>query len=94
MKISLSDQVVAFVKSLAPEPRRQVRLALRGLANGKGDIRVLEGPLSSYSRLRVLGYRVILSYRAADELECVFAEHRSIVYEVFAQELRKRLAER
>jgi len=91
MTIKLSDQVVNFVRGLAPEPRHQLRLALRAAASGKGDIKVLEGPLASYSRLRVLTYRVILFYRAPNEIECVFAEHRSIVYEIFAEELRKKL---
>jgi mRNA-degrading endonuclease RelE of RelBE toxin-antitoxin system len=92
MKIKLSDQVVHFVKGLAPEPRRQLRLALRALLKGRGDIKALEGPLVSYFRLRVSSYRVILFYRAPSEIECVFAEHRSIVYELFSEELRKRLA--
>ena len=91
MKIKLSEQVAGFVCSLAPGPRREIRLALKSLARGQGDVKALEGPLASYARLRVLSYRVILFYRSANEVECVFAEHRSIVYEVFAEELRKRL---
>ena len=94
MTIKLSDQVVDFVRGLAPEPRHQLRLALRAVARGKGDIKVLEGPLANYSRLRVLTYRVILFYRAPNVIECVFAEHRSIVYEIFAEELRKKLTEK
>jgi len=91
VKIKLSDQVVDFIKGLAPQPRHQLRLALRSAANGKGDIEPLEGPLANYSRLRISSYRVILFYRSSNEMECVFAEHRSIVYEVFAEELRKKL---
>jgi hypothetical protein len=37
-------------------------------------------------------YRLILFYRTADVIEIVFAEHRSIVYEVFAEALRKKLS--
>ena len=91
MKIELSPQVAAFVRSLAPEPRRKLRLALKGLAKGLGDIKALEGALTSYSRLRVLSYRVILFYRSRGQIECVFAERRSIVYEIFAEALRERL---
>jgi hypothetical protein len=94
MRIKLSGQVVAFVRSLAPEPRRKIRLALKSLAKGQGDIVALDGPLACYSRLRVLSYRVILFYRSPNEIECVFAEHRSIVYEIFAQELQQKLAGR
>jgi mRNA-degrading endonuclease RelE of RelBE toxin-antitoxin system len=91
MRIKLSDQVAGFIQSLAPEPRRSMRLALKSLAKGQGDVQALEGPLASYSRLRVSSYRVILFYRNPAEIECVFAEHRSIIYEVFAEELRKKL---
>ena len=89
--IKVSQQVSGFVQGLAPEPRRRIRLALKSLARGQGDVQALEGPLSRYWRLRVLSYRVILFYRRPNEVECVFAEHRSIVYEVFAEELRKTL---
>ena len=91
MRINLSEQVAVFVKSLAPEPRRKLRLALKGLAKGRGDIKALEGALASYSRLRVQSYRVILFFRRAGQIECVFAERRSIVYEIFAEVLRQRL---
>ena len=91
MKIKLSEQVAAFVRSLAPDPRHKLRSALKALAKGKGDIKPLEGALASYSRLRVLSYRVILFFTSGNEIECVFAERRSIVYEVFAEALRKKL---
>jgi len=91
MKISLSEQVAGFVRSLAPEPRRKVRLALKALAKGQGDIKALEGPLTSYSRLRVSNYRVILSQPTPSEIQCVYAERRSIVYEIFEEALRRRL---
>ena len=94
MKIKVSQQVAGFIRSLAPEPRRMLRLAVRSLANGQGDVKELEGPLSSYSRLRVGSYRVILFYRNSNQIECVFAERRSIVYEVFAETLREKLGRR
>jgi mRNA-degrading endonuclease RelE of RelBE toxin-antitoxin system len=91
MKIKLSEQVTAFVRSLAPVPRREVRLALKSLASGQGDVKMLEGALMGYSRLRVSSYRVILFYRSPKTVECVYAERRSIVYEIFAEELRETL---
>jgi len=91
MKVRLAPQVVEFVGGLAPEPRRRLRLALRNLETGKGDIKPLEGPLQDYSRLRVGPYRVILSYSTSRTIDCVFAERRSIVYEVFADAMVERL---
>ena len=92
MKVELSPQVVEFVRRLAPEPRRMLRQALRGLAKDRGDIKVLEGPLDGYCRLRVHGYRVVFCYAEQGKIQCVFAERRSIVYEVFAHVLSEKLS--
>jgi len=91
VRVIVSGQVVAFVRRLAPEPRRLVRRALRELAGGKGDIRQLEGPLEGYHRLRVGPYRIVFSYGERQRIECVFAERRSLVYEVFARVLAEQL---
>jgi len=91
MKVRLAPQVVEFVGSLAPEPRRRMRRALRELEKGKGDVKVLEGSLHDYCRLRVGPYRGIVMYSKSRTIDCVFAERRSIVYEVFADALIERL---
>jgi mRNA-degrading endonuclease RelE of RelBE toxin-antitoxin system len=87
-KIRLETQVEAFVKSLAPEPRRRLRLAIQGLAEGSGPIKSLEGKLVGYSRLSVAGYRVIFKERSEAGnrvVDCIFAERRALVYEIFTQ---------
>jgi len=87
-KIRIEAQVEGFVKSLAPVPRRSLRLAIRGLAGGGGDIKLLEGNLAAYSRLRVRGYRVIYRERIEGNvrvIDCVFAERRALVYEIFTR---------
>jgi mRNA-degrading endonuclease RelE of RelBE toxin-antitoxin system len=91
MKVELSLQVVDFVKSTAPEPKRRLRRALRNLSRDRGDIRPLEGPLAGYCRLRVGTYRIIFAYSHTRSIQCIFAEHRSIVYELFAEMLREKL---
>lgn len=90
-RVRLTAQVVDFVRSQAPEPRRRIRKALAELASGRGDVKQLEGPLQAYCRLRVGPFRVILSYRNAKSVDCVFAERRGIVYEVFAETMIERL---
>ena len=40
----------------------------------------------------VRGSRIILHYTSRGTIQCVFAERRSIVYEVFAQALVNKLA--
>jgi mRNA-degrading endonuclease RelE of RelBE toxin-antitoxin system len=93
MTIKLSVQVAEFLRSLTPEPRRRLRLAIRSLAQGRGDIKALEGDLGGYCRLRVGSYRVIF-WQGATVIECVYAERRSIIYEIFAEELRRKLADK
>ena len=95
-RVELSEQVVRFVARRAPEPRRVLRAALRGLAHERGDICTLEGPLKDFHRLRVGGYRIIFAYRVTGRrrrIQCLYAERRSAVYEVFEQLLRKHLLE-
>jgi mRNA-degrading endonuclease RelE of RelBE toxin-antitoxin system len=91
MRVELSTQVVDFVRRPPPDPRKRLRRALRELAREKGDIKRLEGPLEGYCRLRVDGFRVILSYTGRGAVQCVFAERRGIIYEVFALALRATL---
>jgi mRNA-degrading endonuclease RelE of RelBE toxin-antitoxin system len=76
------------VKSLAPEPRRRLTTALKALAHDRGDVQRLEGKLEGYSRLRVAGHRVIFCERAERGeriIDCVFAEKRAIVYDLFVR---------
>lgn len=95
--VLLADQVVAFVRALAPEPRRRLRLALRDLARDAGDILSLEGALSGYERLRVGPFRVVFRRAAAargrPRIHCVFAERRSLVYVLLEDLLTRGLVE-
>jgi mRNA interferase RelE/StbE len=92
VKVEVSKQVIDFIRRQAPEPRRILRQALKELARDKGDIRPLEGPLDGYCRLRVNAYRIIFCYSKRGSIQCIFAERRSIIYEVFAQAFTERLA--
>jgi mRNA interferase RelE/StbE len=91
MKVLLAPQVVAFVRGLPPEPRKRLRRALRDLARERGDIQALKPPLDGYCRLRVGGFRIVFAYGARDTIECIFAEQRSVVYELLLERLRDRL---
>lgn len=91
VRVELDPQVANFVRSLAPEPRKRLRESLRGLEQEKGDIRQLEADLAGYARLRVGSYRVLIRFSAEGGrrvARCVFAEERSVVYELFAEILR------
>jgi mRNA-degrading endonuclease RelE of RelBE toxin-antitoxin system len=90
-RVRLTAQVVEFVRRQASEPRRRIRKALAELASGRGDVKQLEGPLAAYGRLRVGPFRIILSHEGTKFVDCVFAERRGIVYEVFAETMIERL---
>jgi len=95
-KIRVETQVEAFVKSLAPDPRKRLRLAIKGLAEGKGDIKWLEGNLAGYGRLSVAGCRVIFKERAergSRIIDCIFSERRALVYEIFVRLLSEQAME-
>jgi len=90
-RLRVSDQVLRFATLLAPEPRRVLKRALRALASEQGDILPLEGGLSGYYRLRVGRHRVLFAYASDGALEVLFAEERSLVYEVFEAEFVRRI---
>ena len=84
-RIELAPQVADFLRTLAPEPRRQLRAGLKVLAEGRGDVLELEHPLDGFCRLRVGRYRVVFHYAENGRiLRCDFAERRKLVYELFA----------
>jgi mRNA-degrading endonuclease RelE of RelBE toxin-antitoxin system len=82
-------QAEAFIKSLAPAPRQEIRQTIKKLAAGKTaglDLRTLEGALQGYMRFRVRTYRVIYCVRAGTRglaLILVAAGARSTIYEAF-----------
>ena len=84
-------QVADFLRSLAPGPRKELRAALRGLEDAGGDLKALEGDLAGLTRLRVGHYRVIVQFLSESGqriARCIFAERRSVIYELFAEILR------
>ena len=86
--VHVSPQVIGFVKSLSPEPLGKLARALKALAENRGDVKHLEGKLAGFSRLRVSGHRVLFRevFRSGGRrIDCVFAEKRSIVYDLFVQ---------
>jgi mRNA-degrading endonuclease RelE of RelBE toxin-antitoxin system len=95
MRVELAEQVVLFVRSQPPDPRRKLRLALRRLTTERGDIKALEGPLQGYHRLRIGAYRVVFAYSQPRDgrtcIQCLFVERRDTVYTVFSRMLERQL---
>lgn len=87
-----SEPLRSFVRRLAPEPRWALKKALKELQRERGDIEPLEQALIGYYRLRVGRFRVIFRYRDDRTIEALFAEERSIVYEVFEEQFLRKLS--
>lgn len=73
--------------------RRELKRAILQLANERGDIRALGDDLSGYYRLKVGRYRVVFRYLPGRIIDCVYANERKLVYEVFAAEMSRVLGE-
>jgi mRNA-degrading endonuclease RelE of RelBE toxin-antitoxin system len=89
MKISASEQVAGWLCALPPQPKRRVRLALRELARGRGDIKALCGPLEGFNRLRVGGMRIVYRQPGAKEIRLEYANTRDVVYELYRRFLEE-----
>ena len=87
-KITVADQVRDYQRALAPEPRRRLKAAILGLAEGLGDIKPLQGNLEGLWRLRVGQHRIVYRHRA-NRIEVFYAAPRSVVYEYLAAHLRE-----
>jgi len=90
MRISASEQVASWLCGLPPQNKRRVRLALRGLAKGRGDVKGLQGPLEGFNRLRVGGLRIIYRQTSGKEILLEYANTRDAVYELYEQILENR----
>lgn len=93
MKVELTAQVIRFIRSQPPEPRRTLRSALRQMEQERGDIRPLQEDLEGFYRLRVGRFRIVFHYavgpRGQRRIRCIYAATRGLVYEVFAQQLHE-----
>jgi mRNA interferase RelE/StbE len=90
-KVDVKQPVYDFIRRLAPEPRRALKKALQELEHERGDIRSLEQALAGYYRLRVGKFRLIFRYVNTGDIEAIFVEERSMVYEVFEAQLLAKL---
>ena len=88
--VRVQEEVVDYLRRLAPEPRHALRLAIKDLAREKGDIKPLTDDLEGFYRLRIGSHRVVFDYQVIDGqrvITCVFAGPRKWIYEVFQSRL-------
>ena len=88
--VRIQDEVMDYLRRLAPQPRHALRLAIKDLAQEKGDIKALTDELEGFYRLRVSSHRIVFEYQIiADQrmVTCVFAGPRKWIHEVFQSRL-------
>lgn len=88
--VRVQEEVVDYLRRLAPQPRHALRLAIKNLANETGDIKPLTDELEGFYRLRVGSHRVIFEYQiiaGSRVITCIFVGPRKWIYEVFQSRL-------
>ena len=88
--VRVQEEVLDYIRKLAPQSRHALRLAIKGLAKDRGDIKPLVEELEGFLRLRVGSHRVIFEYEMINGVRtatCVFAGERRWIYEVFHSRL-------
>ena len=88
--VRVQDEVLDYLRRISPQPRHALRMAIKALAEEKGDIKSLTDELEGFFRLRVGSQRVIFEYEVINDrrvITCVFAGPRKWIYEVFQSRL-------
>lgn len=92
-RVKVRPQVWNFAGTLGMEHRRAFKRAVLGLATERGDIMALGDKLSGSYRLKVSRFRVIFRYTPVRTIECVYAEERKLIYEIFESEMNRILGD-
>jgi mRNA-degrading endonuclease RelE of RelBE toxin-antitoxin system len=90
-RVELREQVRRHYETLGLTYRREVKLALKGLSAGRGEIRALEAPLEGYHRLKIGSHRLIFRHAEGGRIICVYMNTRKLVYEIFEDEVARRI---
>jgi len=88
--VRVQEEVLDYLRKLAPEPGYAIRTAIKALAGETGDIKALVDDLEGFHRLRIGSHRVIFEYEIIEgrrTITCVFAGPRKWIYEVFQSRL-------
>jgi mRNA-degrading endonuclease RelE of RelBE toxin-antitoxin system len=92
IRVKIQEEVLEYLRSLPPQPRHALKVAIKGLSKERGNIKSLTDDLEGFHRLRVGSPRVIFDYNRIDGeqvITCVYAGPRKWIYEVFHSKLRE-----
>jgi len=88
IEVLVKAQPLAFIRRQSPDVRKRLRAAIHAVERGDLFPDPLEDELEGFYKLRVENCRLILKHETggtAPLFKVVFAERRSMVYELFRQ---------
>ena len=88
IEVLVEAQPLAFIRRQSPDARKQLRAAIHAIERGAAFPEPLEDELEGFYKLRVENCRLILKHESGGKaplFKVVFAERRSVVYEMFRQ---------
>ena len=88
IEVIVEAQPLAFIRRQSPDARTRLRAAIHAVERGDSFPDALDDDLEGFYKLRVENYRLILQHESGDTaplFKVVFAERRSVVYELFRQ---------
>ena len=88
IEVIIEEQPLDFIRRQSPDARKRLRAAIYDIERGAAFPEPLEDELEGFYKMRVENCRLILKHEsggAAPLFKVVFAERRSVVYEMFRQ---------
>jgi mRNA-degrading endonuclease RelE of RelBE toxin-antitoxin system len=88
IEVLVEAQPLAFIRRQPPDARKKLRATIHDIERGDSFPEPLEDELEGFYKLRVENCRLILKHETggtAPLFKVVFAERRSVVYELFRQ---------
>ena len=88
IEVLVEAQPLAFIRRQSPDMRKKLRAAIHAIERGDMFPDPLDDELEGFYKVRVENCRLILMHETgttAPLFKVVFAERRSVVYEMFRQ---------
>ena len=88
IEVIIEEQPLAFIRRQSPDARKSLRTAIHDIERGAAFPEPLEDELEGFYKVRVENCRLILKHESGSKaplFKVVFAERRSVVYEMFRQ---------
>ena len=88
IEVLVEAQPLAFIRRQSPDARKRLRAAIHAIERGDAFPDPLDDELEGFYKLRVEDCRLILQHESGNKapiFKVVFAERRSVVYEMFRQ---------